>query len=187
MTGYTRIGCLRKINPEKIDTINAGTIVLNKPEIMKLIEKHRKIYTLRLGLDPNAKTEEIYSKLKKDLAYTPTSESKCDLLGLTLGFPKYNSMIFELERVKNTCRLRKYPAEFKKEILEALRSEKSPYKSLDETELQNLENAINNITEIGCYENIYRFIDFTQDKEELGRIAKAESEFIREFKVQNLL
>ena len=102
---------------------------------------------------------------------------------MTLGYPKYSSMIFHLEHVgKIPNSLRSNPSEYKKAILSTLNSEKSPYKNLSETEKNKLIEAINtiNIETIGLNKvgsSIYPFCQYTPEPKEFERISNAIEQF----------
>lgn len=176
-----------------------NTYVLNKKEVMQIIKQNKEIFTTRLGLGRNAKLSEIYQKLKETLKTSNplSSEYPADLEGLTIGFPKYNSMIFELGNIgKINPRLRCTP-EYKDKLLEVLHSPNSPYKNLSEKEITLLEKKIKQINmsfesieemaQKGSYDNdFYKFIKFVDEPQEMERIEKKVNHFQNTFSVSNL-
>jgi len=175
------------LKPEPYSTTSQcwRTFVLNKKEVLKVIERNKDIYTTRLDLPKNSSLEEIYSKLKPALE----SSSMHDLVGLTLGFPRKSSMIFQLERSgKIPYELRAKPEEFRTKILETLRSEESPYRNLEESVRKDLENSIADIhiskKKVSPYMD---FINFINEPEELNRIREAAADFDRTFSLTQFL
>ena len=157
-----------------------NTYMFNKNEVLKIIEKNKEIYTKRLGMAKDCKSEEIYERLKHLFS---VEKHECgafsDIEGLTLGFPKHNTMIFQLENTGDLFKLRKNPQEYKKQILDVLHSERSPYKDLSHHEVESLERTINSITDIGGFHNImYDFIKFADEPAEFERIKKTTQQYL---------
>lgn len=146
---------------------------VNKKELAKIIENNKDIYTTRLNLKPHSGVSKIYNELFKK------SEIPDDLLGLSLGFPRYDSIIFHLEATSN-LRTNRLDSDFLEKILVALKNENSPYKNLPKSRLEALEKSIKNInqehlkeiaTKGSYHDGLYSFINFCDDTEELNRIA----------------
>lgn len=192
------IEMLRSYPKKGFDVNREYTIsFVNKPELFKIFERNREIFTKRLGLDINADNEVIYSKIKDELRFkdvivdkVPHDKLKHDLYGMCMGYPKYNTMIFQLESTgKIPYTLRKNPTEYKKQILTVLHGEKSPYKNLSKEEITRLEKAINNITvpnplDRSPYEV---YVEFTDEKDEFERIEIAAREFNEIFSVDKMI
>ena len=170
---------------------------VNKPELFKIFERNKEIFTKRLGLDINADNEVIYSKIKDSLRFKeafvdniPNNKLKHDLYGMCMGFPKYNTMIFQLERTGEIpITLRDNPIEYKKQIMAVLHGENSPYTNLSKKELKKLEESINNITapkrsNRSPYEV---YIEMTEERDEFKRIETAAREFNKIFSVDNMI
>ena len=116
---------------------NKDCYILNKNKLKEFIKNNKEIYTSRLEMKKDASIDEIYNKLLKSEAFVKGSTSQ-DLLGITLGFPKYSSMMFNLERIANLSYLnRNNPASYKESLLKVLRGENSPYKNLNLTSLDS--------------------------------------------------
>ena len=155
--------------------------IFNKDEVFKVIDRNKEIFTARLNLPSNAQTSTIYEQLRNTLHYSVINNHTKDLLGMTLGYPKYSTMIATLSSVGNIPDgLVKNPAEFKKAILNVLKSDKSPYKNLSQAEKDKLIEAVNNIETIGPNKvgrPIYPFGQFTPEPEEFERISNAVEQF----------
>ena len=170
---------------------------VNKPELFKIFEKNKEVFTKRFGLDVRADNETIYTRIKDELRFKdvfvnniPNNKLKHDLYGMCMGFPKYNTMIFQLERTGEIpIELRQNPIEYKKQLLNVLHGENSPYKNLSKKELHELEKAINNIktpnfSERSPYE---RYIEITCEKDEFKRIETAAQEFNEIFSIDKMI
>lgn len=189
-------------NIEFVHTMPYGfsydTYMLNKKEVMKIIKQHKTIYTTSLGLPKDAKLNDIYKKLKEFINSNPAGMyggKHQDIVGLTLGFPKYSSMIFELENVgKIDADLRGTP-EYIEKLLEVLHSSSSPYNDLPKKEIKLLEDKIKQISaeKLKDIENTggticgyYQYIDFVNEPQEYARIEKAVKEFQNTFSAAKL-
>lgn len=163
-----------------------NTFMLNKNEVFKVIERNRDVYTARLNLPKNSSIEDIYSKLKPALE---NSKVMHDLEGLTLGFPRKSSMIFQLEQTgKIPSELRAKPEEYKKKILETLNGKDSPYKNLDESVRKDLEKSIADIQINNKRVSPYMdFVNYINEPEELNRIIKATEDFDKNFSITQFL
>lgn len=157
---------------------------VNKSKTLETIARNKEIYTTGLGLPSGTNSKAIYGDLFKNKGALPD-----DLLGVTLGFPKYDSMIFHLESIGDLRRER-LSADYSKKLLDVLRSDKSPYKNLSKTQMAGLENAIKNINPRnlkdiavkGSYnDGLYQFINYYDDAAELGRIANSTKNYKQVF------
>lgn len=106
--------------------------LINKKMVKNLIEEHTELYQKRLGLDENASFDDIYKALIAD--FSGGKPLKQDLLGVTLGYGKENSMIFALEGYIPGFdpSMRGDLNTFKQRLKEALYSENSPYKDFSD-------------------------------------------------------
>ena len=174
-----------------------NTYALNKKSVMQIIKQNKMIYTTRLGLKSDVKLSDIYQKLKEVLkASEPWNrEFHADLEGMTIGFPKYNSMIFELEHIGGISSLRPTPG-YKDKLLEILHSPTSPYINLSEREFNLLVEKIKQMPQFKSFEELaqkgsynkgfYHFISFVEETQEFARIEKSVNEFQNTFSVSNL-
>lgn len=154
--------------------------ILNRNEVFRVIEQNREVFIKRLGLPINTATENIYKEVCNTLHYNVIDSQKLDIMGLTLGYPKYSSMIFNLEHLGGIpSQLRENPLEYKKALLKILNSEKSPYQNLSQTEKDKLLSAINSIEKIenNPFGKIYPFVNYTPEPEELQRISQTVENF----------
>lgn len=157
---------------------------VNRKEFAKVIERNKDIYCSILNLSPSSSIKKIYSSLLESTK-SNNNVMRDDLLGISLGFPRYDSMIYHLEQQNNLLRDRT-SKEFIDKLLKALKSENSPYKNLSTERLQDLENAIKNINrknleEIaikGSYhDGLFSFINYCDDSLELMRIGNSTNNF----------
>ncbi len=161
--------------------------VLNKNKVLEVIDRNKSFYTARLNLDANSSSEIIYEKLagvlQKDyLAYH-------DLTGVTLGFSRKNSMIFELGRDIPPDIARYDTQTYKTMLLDKLYSADSPYKGLKKSELDELANAIRSYSpENKCLPDngLYFFKAFVNEPEEFARIVRDSENFEKNFKAKDL-
>jgi len=143
-----------KLNPkvaDKFDVIklpngNGSLYFLNKKEVLKIIEENKDIYCAGQGLSPSATTEEIYNTLLINLEHGNIAEGKKGeaLYGITLGFPRHSSMIYEMERIINGCKsgVRENIPLLKEKLLALLHSEKFPFKGYPKETIEKLEKHI---------------------------------------------
>lgn len=158
---------------------------LNINKVQDIIKNNRPFFTLRLGLDSDSSVEKIYGSLKEIL---PKHDKYDDLVGITLGFPKYNSMIFNLERYAGmNCENRNNLKTYKMKLQEALNKQDSPYANLDNNEKAGLEKAISEIKKIREFHNsLYDFVLYTKEPEEINRIKKETSQYKKSEKSNSL-
>ena len=162
------------------------SIILNKNLVLDVIKNNKDIYTHRLNIDKNSSINDIYKKLQEQFKKNLDD----DILGITLGFPRKDSMIFALENKIKTYTdpnfiidLRNDVAKYKQFLLKEL-DNSSIYK---DTNLKNeLKESINSITQIKPYGNIsYRFINY--NKNWTSNIDKQVKGFEENFLVETLL
>ena len=165
---------------------------VNKSKTLETIARNKEIYTTGLGLSSNTSKKDVYKTLF-DLCKKNEGVMPDDLLGITLGFPKYDTLIFNLEGTGKICSQRMSP-DYSKMLLEVLKSDVSPYKNLSKTEMNALENAIKNITQQklkdiamkGSYhDGLYAFINFCDDPKELQRVSNSTKNFKQTFGINN--
>ena len=193
-----------KYNPD-IEFVNASYMLptgtpaynvymVNKPALIKVIERNKDVFTSRLRLSKKATTEEIYTKA---LDYMGDINRKfTDIEGMCLGFPKYSSMIFNLEQqIERGYELRTQPEILKKKLLEILYEYGSPYKNLSKKEFKKLEKAIGNIsaekfadvTRSGSYnDGLYLFAQYLEEPD-LNIVANSTADFMKNFKMVNFM
>ena len=199
-------GCMRYLNriayPSKMDLIHLtpvreglfekryNTYILNKEEVLKLIEQNKEIYVNRLGLSQENSTEYIYRILKRALkeGVNRKGENIDDIVGITLGFPKQNSMIFHLEKCAGIdCELRGNLPEYKAKLLEFFKDEKFPYKNLSTKKISELRASIESIEEIKPFHNaIYDFVQFVDEPKEMKRIIQASENYVKGFSLDTI-
>ena len=151
---------------------------INKNKVFDIIKQNIDLFIKRLGLNERTNITAIYKRLADALM---NRENISDLEGVTFGIPKYNAMIYTLEK---TCGLnakdRKDENNFKQKLIEALHSKESPYANFDEQFIGDLQNAIEKIGKINFFQNeIYDFVLYTDEPAEMQRIAKSTEKYIK--------
>lgn len=173
---------------------NTQLYLVNKKSVIDTINRNKNLYIFRLKMNPNSTAEEIYAKLgaNSKIFLDPTVNSKYnDLTGITLGFPKLSSMMFELERCKDEVEytVRKNPKLYKEILLKKLYSEFSPYKNLPKEEFCELESAIKNYS--GTIEETsnpyYKYVALADEPKEFERITNAIKDFINSFSIDKYM
>ena len=166
--------------------------ILNKAGVLEVIERNKDIYTLRMGLAEDVAPNIIYEELINNKGRYLNSHycsSYQDIVGLTLGYPRYSSMVFQLEKMFGIdgVKQRGNPKLYKKMLLDVLYGEKSPYKNLDKNILNTLEDVIKSYKEIRKSENkYYEYVKFAEEPLESQRINIAAEEFVDNFDVADL-
>ena len=177
------------------------TFVLNKEKILEVISRNKDFYTARLGLANNSSIDDIYNFMlqHKNQVFNCTLTSKfSDLVGITLGFPKQSSMMFQLEQlcdlsnlknIKYIDELRKEPSLYKKIMLETLNKNKELYKNLSVDEYNGLVRAIENYKPIktkDIADRYYRYVKLADEPAEFARINNSVDDFIKDFSIEKL-
>lgn len=188
-----------KLNPnisDKFDVIELpdkaqGLYFLNKQEVFNIIENNKDLYCAHLGLNSSAKTEKIYKSLLKALKEGSVAVCKKGeaLFGITLGFPRHSSMIFEMERElkKHNSDLRKNIPLFKEKLIELLHSDACPFKHYPKSILDKLENHIKLMNNVRNGTNVCQCIVFGDEKTTLNSLQKKQQSFDKNFKVEDLI
>ena len=156
--------------------------LLNRKKVSNIIKNNKAVFTTRLGINPESSIENIYKIIEEKLK---TSFQILDLEGMILGFPKQNSMIYNLEKFAGLrAAQRKNPKKFKAKLLEALRKEDSPYANLSTVEKEELENSIKRIGKVKEFNNsLYDFIEYVYEPTEMNRIRQTTAEYKKESKL----
>lgn len=175
--------------------------VLNKDEVCNVIEKNKDIFAHRLDIDKNASPESIYNLLTSVnsplLNKVDSGDSFNDLIGLTIGYPKKSSMIFQLEKyIQNKTGIdmvleRNDLKTYKEFLLRALDENGSPYKGMDSKFIEEMKDFISSITELkGVHIIPYSFLSFSTigDKESahIAEITNKVQSFKNDFSIKKL-
>jgi len=158
-------------------------LIFNKKKLREIISNNKDIYSTRLGLKKDATVEDIYNNLLNPETFNKDA-SRHDLLGITLGFSKYSSMMFELEQMAQLSYLdRNNPSKYKEVLLKILRGENSPYKNLNKVDYKKLEKCIESYTgqNISFNKGCYNFVNLANDSKETVRIEEEIRKFLEEF------
>lgn len=190
------------IYPNKIDLIHLPSeyngffdrtyraYILNREEVYKVIENNKDIYINRLGLSPENSTEHTYKVLKKALkdGVNRKGEDISDIIGITLGFPPKNSMIFHMEKCAGIdIDTRKNIPEFKAKLLAFFDDKNFPYTNLSEKDLLALRKNIESIKEIKSFHNaIYDFVQYIDEPEAIKNIMQATESYIKGFNLDTI-
>jgi len=137
--------------------------VLNKKQVTDLIAENYELYQKRLNLPDGTPVGDVYKTFVKELE--EGNFSLHDLLGVTLGYGRENSLIFALERsIPNvTVDIRADLKTYKQVLKDALYSENSPYKDFDDAFKAGLVESIDAIKNISKPDDEgYMFIDYMQ-------------------------
>lgn len=160
--------------------------MINKKSLFEIIKNNKEIYTKRLDLSKTSSTKKIYNSL---INYSINNNGlPNDLFGITLGFPKYDSMIFHIDNMYNLNNMRQ-STEYVDNLLKTFKKEDFPYKNIDKKTLNNLIKSIKNINQenfknisLRIYnDGLYQFINFCNDQKELERISRATKHFMKMF------
>lgn len=198
VNGLSKIKNNTKFN-EIYDVVDVGkdlTYFINKKQLKEIIANNKDIYTLRMNLNKKTSVEEIYDTLIKDGDKYLNSfygGKNTDLVGITLGFPRLNSLIFNLEGKVgksgvDTLKLREQPEMFKTKLLDVLNSPNSPYKNLDKSAKDELKKAIMSYQKSeGVDFKNYKFIKFVDEPKEFERISKNVEAFNKNFRINDYI
>ena len=192
------ISIVQKLGNNKFDVITRqvdfgnGQIVnqaylLNKDLVKNKIAENKELFATRLGLSKNTTVDEIYQNILSTNGNFLKSAGLAlsglnDLAGIVLGYPRTDSLIFELEmrspRDIAQERYHKDLSNYKKKLIDILYSENSPYKNMSDEFKADLAEKINSITEIKSSKNAlgvdvseaYPFVSYVEDPIELQQI-----------------
>lgn len=120
-------------NPNTGEKEYKTAFVLNKNEVKKVIENNLELYQKRLNLNKNNTSDDIYTQLIREDG--PLVQAPDDIMGLTLGYPKDNCIIFYLDE-KTGANLDK------QKMKDFLMSENSPYKDMSDEFKNNILKQI---------------------------------------------
>lgn len=179
-----------KLNPEiaeKYDVVNlpkGSLYFLNKEKVLNIIKENKDVYCAELGLNQASDLEDIYKSLLKMLE----GEPKDALFGMTLGFPRHSSMIYELENyLGRDANLRNNIPLLKEKLLKALHSEKSPFANCPKATIERLEKHIKEMDCVGGSNgDIVQYVTFGNEKEAVERTLALEKDFKECFKIEDL-
>jgi hypothetical protein len=108
------------VNSEKYDVVHDDdgcSYIFNKQMVKNIINQNREIYTRKLNLPLNTDVDEIYSrfissdgplKIKDGITPGDRVSNVNDIVGLALGYPKYSSIIFQLENKSGAGQLKEF-------------------------------------------------------------------------------
>lgn len=115
-----------------------NSFIINKKAVMQIIEKNKGIFTSRLNLAPETPTEVVYRVNRNNLF----NRANHDLIGITLGYPPIDCMIFQLGIFSG---LNKQKTPLSHYLLHKLYAQDSVYKNLDKETFEQLDRAIRNL------------------------------------------
>jgi len=152
-------------------------IVLNRNIVKNVIKENFEIYQKRLHLDKNATVNEVYNVLKNPKIFKKCLNDAHDLVGLTLGYPRDCSLLFQLNMCDNSKILvdkELAKIDFKKILI----SKESPYKDFDNGFKNHLLCQIEKMNSTSSteylntpkYSNAYIFNALVEEPEALNKI-----------------
>ena len=176
--------------------------ILNKKQVREIIDSNKEIYCRELGLDINTSTEEVYKKWLKCIENEFPSGEKPLAFGLTLGYPKYSSLIYTLENgflqnneklgmawVKSEGGIKQ--EQYKDILLKAIRHEDSPFKNYSEEFKREFEHYVRT-EDFRNFMNPFeeRFISSFKlhgsDSVDMKHIVENEIDFVNNFRMEQL-
>lgn len=176
---------------DKKDKDYTEVFIFNKRETLKTIERNKDIYTYRMGLKPNTSSRGIYKIIVSDNSPLMGVYNMTDITGITLGYPRYSSMIHELGMKTGALgKLAiKSPDYAYSQYLELLFENDSVYKNLDKKEVEKLAKLINKQAKTGAKNgeyDIYHFINYIDEPKEIQRIKSAAENMRKNFSIELL-
>lgn len=191
-TIYVKSSQLCGYSHPKIDIISEAdcTTLLNRAQVKEIIEKNRAIFCNRMNCNPESSVDEIYAKLITAIESCHEPGAIDDIYGLTLGYPRKNTLIHHLTRFANEkngtdyCwgELKDAAPEvietYKQALRNALKEKDSPYANASPGLVKEVEEAINKISKITSSEEVLigqerfqpTFIMYTPEPDEINRI-----------------
>lgn len=156
-----------------------NTFIINKELTKQTIAENKELYTKRMGFKDGTNIDTIYKKLVGEDSPLKEINGSDDIIGLTLGFPKIDSILFQLEKgIPNYLQIRNRPYAQANFLQRELYSGDSVYKDFSQEFLTNVDAAIESIkrpqyrqkdlTPIG-----YIFTPFVPDEDYTKRIIKS--------------
>ena len=184
-----------KLNPniaDKFDVVklhSGGLYFLNKNEVMKIIKDNKDVYCAELGVNSSENLGTIYNALLEYLPFHSSSRGHT-LFGMTLGFPRHSSMIFELQgllRNEESNIIDNVPL-FKEKLLELLHSDKSPFQRYPTETIKRLEEHIKAMkSTYGVKTSISYFHAYGNEQKTIDKILKQSKDFEENFRVEDLM
>lgn len=171
----------RTINPEYFNSY-----ILNRDMVYDIINKDKTLFATRLNLSQNATIDDIYSALVKCLSYNANSIK--DLEGLILGFPKYNSVLFQLDNISKAREYRNNPYIHRIILSDALNAYNSLYKKLPSKEFRKIDTMVKIAEVKNVPKNPYfQYVKFVDEPESEGVLFQKASNFNGEFSAEILI
>ena len=184
---------------DKLDIVHLAktntTYILNKEKVLEVIQRNKDFYICRLGLPKESPLEDIYSYMlqHKDKVFNCCCEGNYqDIVGITLGFPRMSSILFQLEHLTGSNSmflLREDPAQYRKVLLSVLNNNKELYENLSPNEYNEIVQAIRNYVPIKTKtlaNKYYQYVKLANEPEEFARIEQSIADFINTFSVKKL-
>ena len=173
---------LSKIKSPNFDTVVCDykdviiDFVINKKAALENIHRNKDFYVQRFNLKKTASDEDIYKILTGENSPLKSRSSNDDVIGMIMGFPRKDNLIFQLERNAGIHpNLREDPQKYKEALLKELSSPNYIYSKFDDNFKKELEKAINSISNIKTGKNLglpdqYAFVHYVDDTPEIVRI-----------------
>ena len=156
-----------------------NTFIINKELTKQKISENKDFYSKRMELGKDTSVDKIYQKLISEDSPLKKQTGYDDIIGITLGFPPMDSILFQLEKgIPNYLQIRNRPYAQANFLQRELYSGDSVYKNFSQEFFTNVDAAIESIkrpqyrqkdlTPIG-----YIFTPFVPDEDYTKRIIKS--------------
>lgn len=123
-----------------------NTFIINKELTKQTIAENKIFYTKRMNLKEDTSIDEIYNKLVGEDSPLKRIHGADDIIGMTLGFPKMDSILYQLEKgIPNYLSIRNRPYAQSKFLYQELYSGNNVYKDFPPQFLSSVESAIESI------------------------------------------
>lgn len=175
---------ISKIKSPNFDTVVCDykdvimDFVINKKAALENIHRNKDFYIQRFNLTKTTSDEDIYKILIGENSPLKTRNNNDDIIGMIMGFPRKNNLIFQIERSAGIhYTLRSNPKKYKEALLKELQSPDYAYAKFDDNLKNEVEKAVNSISSIKSAKELglpdqYVFINFVDDVSEIARINK---------------
>lgn len=180
-TPTTIVHAGRTINPEFFNSY-----VINRDMVYEIIDEDKQLFTSRLNLNQFTPTKDVYSALISCLSNN--SNSIKDLEGIILGFPKYNSIIFQLEHISKAMPYRADKNLHRTKLADALYAWDSPYRKLPTEEFNEIAKQVRMAEIKKTPKNPYfQYVKFVDESETEECLFQTSRNFNGEFSADNLI
>jgi len=182
------------------DAAGRSCLLRNK-QVKEIISRNKEIYCRELGIDMATSVDDIYKKLITSISSGSMTSDSPLAFGLTLGYPKLDSILYTIKNLDKTAaynlNLLKYDGapkqclELREALINALHSSISPVKDYSKECLSDLEDLIRKSDFRVNFDldemPISSFHRHVLDSPDLQRIKELEKDFIKNFRMEQLI